>query len=348
MLITRFKTYSTYKPSDVEWMGEIPVHWDVKRLKFVASIEAGQSPPSNLVSDDMDGLPFLQGNAEFGPVSPSPRFVCEQAPKKCSAGDILLSVRAPVGALNIAERSYGIGRGLCAIHPSQDLVRRFTYFLLITIRSRLNEMATGSTYDAVTTGDVGNLRSILPPLAEQRAIAAFLDRETAKIDFLVAKKERLIELLREKRTALISRAVTKGLDPDVPMKDSGVEWLQEIPAHWDVKRLKHLLRARLQYGANEPSNHIDPDSPRYIRITDIREDGTLRAGTKLSDLSLRRLQNPTFSPKEMSCSHVAELRLGKRSSIIRCGSWGKAAYAGYLVRARLDDHTTEPGFVEYW
>ncbi len=80
----------------------------------------------------------------------------------------------------------------------------------------------------------------LPPYPEQRAIAAFLDRETARIDALVAKKERLIELLQEKRTALITRAVTKGLDPNVPMKDSGVEWLGEIPAHWEVKRLWHL------------------------------------------------------------------------------------------------------------
>ena len=81
-------------------------------------------------------------------------------------------------------------------------------------------------------------RACSPTLPEQRAIAAFLDRETAKIDSLVTKKERLIELLQEKRTALISRAVTKGLDPDVPMKDSGVEWLGQIPAHWEVKRLK--------------------------------------------------------------------------------------------------------------
>ena len=91
-----------------------------------------------------------------------------------------------------------------------------------------------------------------PPLPEQHAIAAFLDRETAKIDALVAKKERLIELLQEKRTALISRAVTKGLDLDVPMKDSGVDWLGEIPAHWDVKRLKHL--GELQAGAGFPDN----------------------------------------------------------------------------------------------
>ena len=85
------------------------------------------------------------------------------------------------------------------------------------------------------------MHQFLPPHSEQRAIAAFLDRETAKIDALVAKKERLIELLQEKRTALISDAVTKGLDPDVPLKDSGVEWLGEIPAHWEVKRLKTLV-----------------------------------------------------------------------------------------------------------
>ena len=85
----------------------------------------------------------------------------------------------------------------------------------------------------------------MPPEPEQRAIAAFLDRETARIDALVAKKERLIELLQEKRTALITRAVTKGLDPNVPMKDSGVEWLGEIPAHWDVKRLRHVGHAMI-------------------------------------------------------------------------------------------------------
>ena len=85
----------------------------------------------------------------------------------------------------------------------------------------------------------------VPPLPEQRAIAAFLDRETARIDALVSKKERLIELLQEKRTALISRTVTRGLDPNAPMKDSGVEWLGEIPAHWEVKRLKALATVQL-------------------------------------------------------------------------------------------------------
>ena len=341
---TKYKPYPAFEPSGVEWLGQIPTHWEVQRLKFVAHIEAGQSPPSDVVSDNVDGLPFLQGNSEFGAVCPSPRFACVQPPKTSSTGDILLSVRAPVGAVNIADQAYGIGRGLCAIQPSKTLDGRFAYFLLLAIRSRLSEVATGSTYDAVSTGDVGDLAAIVPPLPEQHAIAGFLARETAKIDSLVAKKERLIELLQEKRIALIGRAVTKGLDPNVPMKDSGVEWLGEIPAHWQVKRLKHLLRAPLQYGANEPSNHIDPDSPRYIRITDIREDGTLW------DDTFRSIPQETAKPYLLAEGDLLFARSGATvgKTFKYHPNWGKAAYAGYLIRARLDEVLTDADYLEYF
>jgi type I restriction enzyme, S subunit len=236
-----FNRYQAYKDSGVEWLGEIPAHWEVKRLKFAAYVEAGQSPPSEVVRDGSDGLPFLQGNADFGPASPLPRQVCDASPKHARAGDILLSVRAPVGAMNVADQEYGIGRGLCAIRFGPVVDLRFGFYALSTTRKLLDSVATGSTYDAVTTSHVGDLPQVLPSEPEQRAIAAFLDRETARIDALVAKKERLIELLQEQRTALITRAVTKGLDPTVPMKDSGVEWLGEIPAHWEVLRLKEMV-----------------------------------------------------------------------------------------------------------
>jgi type I restriction enzyme S subunit len=237
----RYKPYPAYKDSGVEWLGEIPAHWGVKRLKFVAHVEAGQSPPSEFVTDGFEGLPFLQGNADFGPTNPMPRQVCDVAPKRAQIGDILLSVRAPVGAINVADQSYGIGRGLCAVRPAPGFSRKVCTYTLYTTRSHLDAVATGSTYDAVTTSQVGDLPALLPPEPEQRAIAAFLDRETARIDALVAKKERLIALLQEKRTALISHAVTKGLDPTVPMKDSGVEWLGEIPAHWVAKHLRWAI-----------------------------------------------------------------------------------------------------------
>ena len=113
----------------------------------------------------------------------------------------------------------------------------------------------------------------LPPLPEQRAIAAFLDRETAKIDALVAKKERLIELLQEKRTALISDAVTKGLDPDVPLKDSGVEWLGEIPTHWEVRRLRTL--ANIKTGGRDTVDQQEEGKyPFFVRSQTVERINT--------------------------------------------------------------------------
>src|SRR5690606_13665335 len=111
---------------------------------------------------------------------------------------------------------------------------------------------------------VGNIPLPLPPLPEQRAIAAFLDERTARIDALVARKRRLVQLLKEKRQALITRAVTRGLDPKVKMKESGVPWLGEVPEHWEVKRLKDVLSEPMQYGANEAAELEDFDLPRYV------------------------------------------------------------------------------------
>jgi len=184
----------------------------------------------------------------------------------------------------------------------------------------------------------------IPPHDEQRAIAAFLDRETARIDALVAKKERLIELLQEKRTALITRAVTKGLDPNVPMKDSGAECIGEIPVHWDAMRLKFLLAAPLKYGANEAAELDDPDLPRYVRITDIDEKDGLREETFKSlpaDVAEEYLLREGDLLFARSGATAGKTLLYRRS-------WGKCAYAGYLIRARLETSRAWPDFVRYF
>ena len=141
----------------------------------------------------------------------------------------------------------------------------------MAMRPLLDAVATGSTYDAVTAANVGDLPVLLPQQVEQRAIAAFLDRETAKIDGLVERKERLIELLQEKRTALITRAVTRGLDPNVPMKDSGVEWLGEIPAHWDIAPV--YARYEVALGKMLDTKRVTGESSgRYLRNVDVQWD----------------------------------------------------------------------------
>ena len=234
------RRYPEYKESGVEWIGVIPVHLEVKRLKYVADLNMGQSPPSEEYNGDQLGTPFLQGNAEFGPHHPTPKIYCPTAKKHASPGDILVSVRAPVGALNIADQEYGIGRGLCAIRSRMNqLEHRYAKYLLEVVRTELHAVATGSTYDAVAVDDVSNITCVVPPFREQTQIANFLDHKTGQIDELIRIKERRIELLQEQRTTLINQAVTKGLDPNVEMKPLGVEWIGEIPKHWTISKVKH-------------------------------------------------------------------------------------------------------------
>ena len=232
--------YPAYKPSGVPWLGDVPKHWEAGRLKKAATIIAGQSPPSEVVSEYLDCFPFLQGNAEFGHRYPKARLACGEPPKRAKAADILLSVRAPVGALNVADRGYGIGRGLCAVRAGPGLDALFAYHVLGVAKHELLRLSTGSTYDAVTIGIVGSLGLAFPPLPEQAAIVRYLDHADRRIRRYVSAKRKLIALLEEEKQAVINQAVTGGLDSNVPLKPSGVEWLGDVPEHWEVRRLGYL------------------------------------------------------------------------------------------------------------
>jgi type I restriction enzyme S subunit len=234
-----FPKYEVYKDSGVEWLGEVPEHWLETRLKHIALVNMGQSPNSDECNTEGQGLPFLQGNAEFGARSPIAKQFCQTVKKIAFQGDLLFSVRAPVGALNEADQSYGIGRGLCAITPQTEIVRNFLWWFLLSTRSFLDSISTGSTFEAVSAEQINNIFLALPSKEEQSQVACFLDHETARIDALIAEQQRLIELLKEKRQAVISHAVTKGLDPTAPMKDSGIEWLGEVPVHWTTKSYRY-------------------------------------------------------------------------------------------------------------
>jgi len=200
------------KDSGVEWLGEIPEHWKVKKLKYISYLTMGQSPSSDDYNHEGYGSPFLQGNAEFGNRHPQAKIFCATVNKYAEKGDILISVRAPVGALNEADTRYGIGRGLCSIRPRDIIIRQFAWYLIQVVKVELNFLSTGSTYEAVAVTDISNLSCLLPPLPEQQKIAQFLDRETSKIDNLITKTRTSIDHLKEYRTALISAAVTGKID----------------------------------------------------------------------------------------------------------------------------------------
>lgn len=209
MIKAKYKPYPKYRNSGVEWIGEIPEGWEVRKNKYLNNIKMGQSPDSAFENKDGDGIPFLQGNAEFGEMSPKNIYWCTQPKKVCDKKDILLSVRAPIGEINIADRIYCIGRGLSAITAIlQDQI----YHLLHTCKSEFQSRGLGSTFTAINNREAGNIIFPLPPLPEQKAIAEYLDNETAKIDSLIGKIEKQIELLNEYKQSLITNAVTGKID----------------------------------------------------------------------------------------------------------------------------------------
>ena len=300
----------------------------------------GQSPPSSRYSSSPNGgIPFLQGTADFSAKSPTPLVYCDSPAKRAAPGDILLSVRAPVGELNLANQEVGIGRWLCAIRPQREM--RFAWWALHEARQQLRAVSTGSTYDAVAIEDVGKLLVKTLSTSEERTAADYLDRETARLDALIAEKERLLQLLAEKRRALITRAVTRGLDPDAPLRDSGVPSFAQIPAHWKVTRLRFLSAAPSAYGANEAALEDDPAFPRFVRITDINEEGNLKSET------FRSLDPALAEPYLLKEGDILFARSGATvgKAFLYKESWGPSCFAGYLVRMRCNTRLVKPAFI---
>jgi len=253
-MIADLKPYPEYKDSGLPWLGEVPGHWQILRLKSAAKILMGQSPSSQDCSDKPIGAPFLQGCAEFGVRTPKPRQFCSSAPKIAPSGAILLSVRAPVGRLNLSDQEYGIGRGLCAVVPQQAILSvPYARYSIEAGVDGLMVFSTGSTYGAVSVGDVGVQPFPLPPLEEQAGIVRFLDWANGRLERAIRAKRKVIALLNEQKQAIIHRAVTRGLDPTVPLKDSGIPWLGQIPAHWEVRRLGRLARV---FNGTTPSRAV--------------------------------------------------------------------------------------------
>ena len=246
----RFRQYPAYKDSAVAWLGEIPAHWQIKRLKYLATLNdealtATTDPDFQMAYVDIGSVDAVAG------ITRTETLVFKKAPSRARrvvrGGDVIIStvrtyLRA-IAAIEASESNLIVSTGFAVVRP-RHLESAFASYVLRAPHfvERVVANSVGVGYPAIKPGRLALFTIAYPCAEKQRAIAAFLDRETSKIDGLVERKERLIELLQEKRTALIAGAVTRGLDPNAPMKDSGVVWLGEIPTHWDSKALKRQFR----------------------------------------------------------------------------------------------------------
>jgi type I restriction enzyme, S subunit len=258
----KYPAYEKYKDSGVEWLGEVPETWRISPIKYLVSTPVTDGPhetPEIL----NEGIPFVSAEAinceriNFDKIrgyiseEDHKRFSKKYKPRK---GDLyMVKSGATTGRIAMVETDidFNIWSPIAAIRCNQRLVdRHFLYFYLQSkeFQTAVELSWSYGTQQNIGMGVIQNLSVPVPELKDQKAIADFLGHKTGRLDTLIEKKQALIEKLNEKRTALITRAVTKGLDESVPMKDSGIEWLGEVPEHWELKRLKFF--AEFKSGEN--------------------------------------------------------------------------------------------------
>lgn len=289
MKISEMPKYEVYKDSGVEWIGKIPEHWNLKSLKRVVKEHSGNGFPIELQGQAGD-IPFLKVSdlsCEGILVDKSSNRVSHKVVQKqkwniVPAGSL---VTAKIGeALRKNHRKLlaydSIIDNNCIAFECVKIEKKYNFYLHLVID--FDWFVNPGAVPSISVSKYKSQKVVVPSMKEQVLIANFLDKKTALIDEAISIKEKQISLLKERKQIIIQQAVTQGLDPNVPMKDSGVDWIGQIPEHWEVVPLKRLLAEPLKYGANESGYDYHPELPRYIRITDFSGEGKLNDEKKLS------------------------------------------------------------------
>ena len=340
-----YKRYNSYQDSGVAWLGEIPSHWDESTINALTRVVSRKNKPNE---------PLLSVYRDYGVILKSSRDDNYNRPgQDLSAYKYVKPTNLVLNKMKTWQGSLGVSEFHGIVSPAyitceldiSNVFPRYLHYLLrchnyIHEYNRLSYGVRTNQWD-MRYDDFKKIPVFLPSKQEQRAIAKFLDCKTAEIDHFIANEEKLITLLNKQKAAIINRAVTKGLDPNVQMKPSGVEWIGEIPKHWTLTRLKYVSNIPVTYGLNIEADRYNTEGIRLIRITDIDESGGLR-------------QKGVYLPED--CVPQEQMLNSYDLLLSRSGATvgksylhfeeGKYTSAGYLVRFNFGDYCTSK-FIYY-
>lgn len=336
------KAYPEYKESGVTWVGKLPSHWNAMPLKYAVIVN--REALTEQIEGDFE-LQYIDiGNVnESGIINPPEKMKFVDAPSRArriiKKNDTIIStVRTYLKAVAFIEnddKNLIASTGFATLTSLAQTYPKYLYYLVSSqgFVDTVSANSTGVSYPAITSTELAQISAWLPPLPEQQAIADFLDRKTAQIDTLIEKKQRQIDLLHEQRTALINHAVTKGLNLNAPMKDSGVEWLGEIPSHWEVIRIK------LIEGNSETAVQTGPFGAQ-LHASDYMDDGVPLILIKhVNNLRISNEDLPRISPEK--AEQLSMYRLKKGDIVFsRVGSIGRIALVdeqqeGWLISGQM-------------
>ena len=338
--------YSSYKNSGVQWLGQIPSHWEVKHLRnFLTLFSEKGFGHAQLLSVTREKGVILRDKDDK---EENHNFV----PDDLSGYKHLMPGDFVINKMKSWQGSYGVSKYEGIVSPAYftcKLKGVDPQFFSQAIRSKayigfFMQYSKGIRVDQwdLDPSSMKDIPFILPPLDEQKRIVPYLDAATAKIDEAIAQQQRMIDLLHERKRIIISKAVTIGLGGECETKDSGVSWIGSINRGWDLYKLKFLLSEHLMYGANESAERENESYPRYIRITDIDEDGNLKPDTFVS------LSPTKAAPYLLKKGDILFARSGATAGkTFLFKEDTQACFAGYLIKASLGDRLL-PEYLSYY
>ncbi len=350
-----FPRYPAYQPSGVEWLGEVPTHWEVKRLGsiFRPVDEPGNDELSILSVSIHDGVSDKELDEKEMDRKVT-RSEDRSKYKKVLPGDLVYNMmRAWQGGFGAVTVPGMVSPAYVVARPTAAFSTSFVEGLLRTPQAveQMRRYSQGVTDFRLRLywEEFKTIGVALPPLAEQTAIAAFLDRETGKIDALVAEQRRLMELLKEKRQAVISHAVTRGLNPKAKLKPSGIEWLGDVPGHWELKRIKHLVR-KLEQGWSPQCEGFPAEAEGEWGVLKV---GCVNGGTFTA--SENKLLPPELEPMPelaIACGDLLISRANTRelvgSAAVAMRDYPTLMLCDKLYRVRFQPEQACPRFVSFY
>lgn len=332
------KQYSKYKNSGIDWLGNIPEHWEVKRVKEIGNVVCGATPKDNAKNWDGDIIWISPADMDdFGEIKEGARTLTADGYNSCGTtlvpeGSIILSTRAPIGKTNIAVNTLCTNQGCkCIVFDKTKVDSRYFLYRFWSCNTQFQILGKGTTFFELSTKDLSLFYLSVPPLSEQTSIASYLDEKTANIDRRIELLRNKIDNYKQLRRSLISQVVTRGLNPDVKLKYSGIEWLGDVPKPWMVKRVKDVAKifGRIGY-RGYTSDDLVPDG-----------EGAITIGGKNITNNVLDLSNADYiswekyyeSPEIMV--HQGDLVMAQR------GTLGRVA----LVRDNISEATINPSLV---
>lgn len=315
-----YSTYEEYKSSKCDWLREVPKHWEVKRLKNVASynddsLDESTDPDYEMVYVDISSVSLIAG------ITNPEKITFEKAPSRARRivkdGDILIStVRTylkAITSISSPPENMIASTGFAVVRPMHSYNSNFLNYLVKSegFVGSVVANSVGVSYPAINASELAKINVVEPPFEEQQKIADFLDYKTAQIDALIAKKEALLLKLQEKRSALITQAVTKGINLSVPMKNTGLNWAKQIPQGWKVKKVTHSISYRVGFTPESGNAAYYGEGYPWVNISDLGDRVINNPAKQITDDAIEKYKK---SPaKKGSVLYSFKLSVGQVS-----------------------------------